>query len=130
MRSFMLNKLVRDKVFEAMQEESEQVVLRKLSDADYLHELARKLAEEASEFSVSSLDEALKELADVLEVVESLAVTLGADFDKLRAVQAERKAKRGGFEKRVFVERVGVADDSPWAEYYANEPDRFPEIKE
>ena len=130
MRSFMLRKLVRDKVFEDMQHMGQQMVFHELNDTDYVRELVAKLSEESGELSVSDRSEALKELADVLEVVESLAVALDADFDKVRAVQAERKAKRGGFEKRVFVERLDLADDDPWVDYYAKEPERFPEIKE
>lgn len=130
MRKFLLNKLVRDKILGEMQAMGQQVASKKLSDAEYLHELCRKLVEEASEFKPGDPKEAVKELADVLEVVEALAAEFGADFDKLRAVQAERKAKRGGFATRTYVESVTLADDDPWAAYYAKEPDRFKEVKE
>lgn len=130
MRKFLLNKLVRDKILGEMQGMGQRVVSKKLSDAAYLHELSRKLVEEASEFKPGDPKEALKELADILEVVEALAAEFGADFDKLRAVQAERKAKRGGFTDRTYVESVTLADDDPWAAYYAKEPERFKEVEE
>lgn len=130
MRSFLLNKLVRDRILGEMQATGQTVSFRRLSDADYLKELNRKLLEEANEFSTEDTKEALKELADVLEVVEALAAALDTDFDGLRAVQAERKAKRGGFADRIYIERVDLADGDPWAAYYAKEPDRFKEVKD
>lgn len=130
MRSFLLNKLVRDKIPEDMQQTGQKATVRKLDDKEFLQELARKLTEESKEFKPGKAEETLKELADVLEVIETLALQAGADFDKLRAVQAERRAKRGGFAERLFVERLDLADDDPWIDYYVGEPDRFPEVKE
>lgn len=129
MRSFLLNKLVRDKILGEMQAMGQQVTFKKLGDAEYLRELSRKLVEEANEFKPSDPEDALKELADVLEVVEALAAEFGADFDQLRAVQASRKAKRGGFVDRTYISRLDLADDDPWVAYYAKEPDRFKEVK-
>ncbi len=130
MRSFLLNKLVRDKILGEMQAMGQQVTFKKLNDAEYLRELSRKLVEEASEFKPDDPEDTLKELADVLEVVEALAAEFGADFDQLRAVQASRKVKRGGFKDRTYISRLDLADDDPWAKYYAKEPDRFKEVTE
>ncbi len=130
MRKFRLNKLVRDNITDEMIRDGQKPVTRTLNDAEYVRELVRKLREEAGELTADDVNEALKELADLLEVAEALAIALGADFDKLRKVQAERKAKRGGFAKRIYIERVDLTDDDPWVDYYAKEPARFPEVKE
>ncbi|HXR50462.1 MAG TPA: hypothetical protein VN778_05555, partial [Verrucomicrobiae bacterium] len=68
------------------------------------------------------------ELADLLEVIEQIGKELGKDFSTLRKLQQERHKKRGGFDKRIFVERLDLQEDDPWADYYAGEPDRFTEV--
>lgn len=113
-----------------MQLLGQKVTYRKLNDREYLAALAAKLQEEAGELKTDDKEEAIKELADVLEVIDTLVIILGTDIAKVRKVQAERKAKRGGFAKRLYVERLDLQDDDPWADYYAKEPERFKEIKE
>lgn len=127
MRSFLLNKLVRDNVFANMQELGQKITHRQLSDEEFLHELKRKLLEEADEFD-SADPKAAEELADLLEVIETAGQQLGQSFDELRTLQLDRRAKRGGFDQRIFVERLDLADDDPWADYYANDPTRFKEV--
>ncbi len=129
MRSFLLNKLVRDKILADMQALGQQVTYHKLGNEEYLHELSKKLVEEAKEFDTSNPEEALKELADVLEVVEALAKQYGADFDKLRTLQAERCQKRGAFADRTYIERLDIADEDPWADHYAKDPTKFPPVE-
>ncbi len=129
MRSFLLNKLVRDKIVADMQAMGQQAIFRKLDDAEFRQKLAEKLVEETAEFKASSPEKALKELADVLEVVEALAKEYGATPEQLRQIQAERRAKRGGFEQRLYVERLDLQDNDKWAAYYAANPIKFPEIK-
>ncbi len=130
MRTFVLNKLVRDKILPDMERLGHHVLYRRLSDEAYLKALAAKLVEEANEFKLDSTKEALKELADVLEVVEALAGELGSDFERLRSLQQERREKRGAFKDRIFVTQVSVPDGDTWADYYAAEPIKYPEIRE
>ncbi len=130
MRTFVLNKLVRDGILPDMERMRQQVVYRTLNDEAFLKALAAKLVEEAQEFSLESTQESLKELADVLEVVEALAGQLGSDFEQLRALQLKRRQKRGGFQDRTFIETVALAGNDKWAAYYAADPVKYPEIKE
>jgi predicted house-cleaning noncanonical NTP pyrophosphatase (MazG superfamily) len=128
MKSFLLNKLLRDKVFIDMKRIGQQVTYHKLTDEEFVSELSRKLLEEAKEFKVSNGKKALDELVDVLEVVEALAVALGEDFEALRTRQAARKANRGGFAERMYVERIDLDDDDPWVDYYSKDSEKFPQI--
>lgn len=130
MRVFQLDKLVRDGILPDMEAHGQKVLYRMLNDEAYLKELARKLVEEAKEFKLESNKESLKELADLLEVIEALAGELGSDFETLRKLQAERRQKRGGFKDRIFVEKVMLQDTDKWADYYAADPIKFPEVKE
>jgi predicted house-cleaning noncanonical NTP pyrophosphatase (MazG superfamily) len=110
-----------------MQELGQKVTYHKLTDDELLSELHRKLLEEAKEFDPNK-PQAVSELADIMEVVESLALQLGSSVDDLKMIQQDRRTNRGGFEAKIYVERLDLEDNDPWVEYYAQEPDRFPEV--
>jgi predicted house-cleaning noncanonical NTP pyrophosphatase (MazG superfamily) len=129
MRSFLLDKLVRDKVFTSMQELEQVITHRTLDNAEFLQELQRKLLEECNEFDPDDPKEAANELADLLEVIETIGREIGADFETLRTIQSERREMRGGFTGRIYVERIDLKDEDPWVSYYASEPERFTEVK-
>lgn len=128
MRRFYLEKLVKDKVFLNMQELKQKVTYRKLSDKEFLLALQAKLLEEAKEFDLHD-PKAANELADLLEVVEQIGVTIGKDFAELREIQRKRRNERGKFDKKIYIEYLELNDEDPWVKYYAAEPERFPERK-
>jgi predicted house-cleaning noncanonical NTP pyrophosphatase (MazG superfamily) len=49
----------------------------------------------------------VEELADILEVVFALGKVHGAGEEGLLAVKEQKRAERGGFEKRIYLENVG-----------------------
>lgn len=110
-----------------MQQLGQQITYRTLTDEEFLPELKKKLLEEAQEFDGADKD-ATAELADLLEVIEQAGKELGHDFESLRELQLARRAGRGAFNDRIFVERLDLADDDPWVTYYAAEPSRFSEL--
>ncbi len=63
----------------------------------------KKLHEEVSEFQESN---DVEELADILEVVEYLAIAKGASMDELLKIKEKKSLERGGFNKRIFLESV------------------------
>jgi predicted house-cleaning noncanonical NTP pyrophosphatase (MazG superfamily) len=128
MRSFWLNKLVKDKVFLSMQELGQRVTYRELTDKEFLPSLKEKILEEAKEFDPKD-PKAIDELSDLLEVIEQIGKALGKDFETLRKAQLKRREKRGSFDKKIYVEYLELGDDDPWIKYYSAEPDRFPERK-
>ena len=135
MRKFLLHKLVRDGIVPDMKAKGQQVVSRVLSDEEFLYAVAKKVQEEANEFDAEKPD--IKELADILEAAEStiqaakdLAAKAGILPDDLAAMQLKRREERGGFATHTYVESVTLADDDPWAAYYATDPERFTEVKE
>lgn len=127
-RTFLLDKLVRDKVFASMQELGQKITYHRLEDEEFLRKLQKKLLEEAKEFDPDDPN-ALDELADLLEVIEATGKQLGKDFKGLRKLQLARRKKRGGFENRIYIERLDLEDGDPWVKYYAKDPQRFPEKK-
>ncbi len=126
MRRFRLNKLVRDKILPNMLEMGQKADYKKLDDTEFLKALQAKLLEETNEIDVAD-PEVLNELADLLEVVETIAVQLGSSNEELRKVQRARRQKRGAFNDRIFVRTLTLEDDDSWVEYYAKDPKKFPE---
>ncbi len=104
------NKLVRDKIPQVIASNGKTCRTRILDEAEFLNQLNIKLREETEEYhQASSQAEALEELADMLEVIQSLAVAYGADADKLEAIRAKKAEERGGFGERVFLIDVNDA---------------------
>lgn len=81
-------------------------VTRTLSDNEYERALIEKLAEEQRELAQADTPQQLmEELADLQEVVNALARHVSSP-EHLEAIRAEKAAKRGGFEARIFLERA------------------------
>ena len=97
------NKLVRDLIPEIIRQNGKQCQTRILSDTAFQDALIKKLQEEVVEFANQP---SLEELADVLEVVYTLAESLGADQATVEEVRKQKAVERGGFQERVFLEWV------------------------
>lgn len=131
MKHFQFNKLVRDKIVDNMKENNQDPKgVRILEDKEYLKELKKKLIEEVEEFkAVSDKEKMVGELADVQEVIEYIKKVLkikDVDFEKY---QKKKVRKSGGFKKRIYLESVGIREDSKWIEYFQNNSDRYPPIE-
>ena len=63
--------------------------------------------EECNEFltAIESKDR-MEELADILEVISSLAKLENIKLEDVITMAKTKNIKRGGFEKRIFLERV------------------------
>lgn len=101
-------KLVRDKIPEIIAVKGEKAKVRTLTDEEFTRALAAKLVEEAREVGKATGDRAelAKEIGDVLEVIDVLVAHEGLNRHEIERVKAERKAKRGGFEKKIMLESV------------------------
>ena len=103
----IFNKLVRDKIPEIIKNNGEESVTRILADEEYKVELYKKLLEEVNEvISSKTSDETIEELADVLEILKSIAELNGKKLDDVLETANQKKLKRGGFEKRIFLEKT------------------------
>lgn len=101
------NKLVRDGIPNIIRSKGETPVVRTLGDAEYKKELDNKLFEEAKEVvGAENRADRLEELADVLEIVRAMANLEGSSLDEVVLLANEKSAKRGGFDDKVYLERV------------------------
>ena len=103
----IFNKLVRDRIPEIIRNSGKEPVVRILEGEEYTASLHQKLDEEVVEFH---RDRNAQELADILEVVLTLADDLGISREQLIETYEQKHAQRGGFSGRVFL--VSDTDDS------------------
>ncbi|WP_077618320.1 nucleoside triphosphate pyrophosphohydrolase [Bacillus sinesaloumensis] len=104
------NKLVRDKIPGIIKTTGKRFRTRKLSEQEYIIELRRKLLEEIAEYEEAGTDEqALEELADVMEVIKSLAEFHGSSIDEIERIREMKYVERGGFREKVFL--IDVSDE-------------------
>ena len=94
------NKLVRDLIPDIIRASGAECEVTVLSDEEYLKMIDKKLDEELAEYHK---DESIEELADLLEVIYAAAAARGYTVDELEAIRAEKKEKRGGFEKKILL---------------------------
>lgn len=104
------NKLVRDKIPHIITSSGKECKTRILDQEEYKQELRTKLREESEEYmSAASDQEALEELADMLEVIRALAEVHGANTAQLDKLRADKAEARGGFQERVYLIDVDEA---------------------
>lgn len=90
-----MNKLVRDRIPEIMKKQGKNPVIKKVTDAEYLTYLYKKLREEVDELIA---DETAEEVADVLEVLHAICVHKGYSPQHVDQLKVEKAKSRGGFE--------------------------------
>jgi predicted house-cleaning noncanonical NTP pyrophosphatase (MazG superfamily) len=127
-RTFRLNKLVRDKIVQSTEEQGGSAEHRVLEAEELRRALLNKLNEELVELMYGHEPD-LEKLADIGEVIEGIAVSLGKTVTELHAVQYDKRRKVGGFTTGVYVETVTLPEGNEWVDYYASNPIRFPEVK-
>lgn len=100
------NKLVRDNIPDIIRANGETPVTRILDDKEYKKALEEKLYEEYEEVISSEGSERCEELADLIEVIRSLAKLENRTLEDITTMADEKKAKCGGFDEKVFLEKV------------------------
>lgn len=132
MRVFKQNKLWRDKAVEIMeQSHGSKVHWRCLSDAEFDQQLRIKLLEESHEVATAKdRNELINELADIYEVIDSLAQVNQIFHDEIRAVQIKKLTERGGFSGKKFVTIAEHSAGSFGEKYCLADPEKYPEVFE
>jgi predicted house-cleaning noncanonical NTP pyrophosphatase (MazG superfamily) len=102
------SKLVRDNIPDIIENNGEKPITRTLGENEYKKELLKKLVEESNEAldAISDRSELIKELGDVQEVISAVINAFDLLSDDVNKLQIKRKEKRGGFEKRTFLDSV------------------------
>ena len=103
MSKFYHNKLIRDRIPHILEANKGKYEVRIMGKDEFKRELRKKLFEEAKEVIGAEKDGLLKELADILELIKSIAESESISFDLIEKKQRERRRDRGGFKKRLFL---------------------------
>lgn len=97
------NKLVRDNIPEIIKNKGETPCVSVLDDKNFNKQLRKKLKEEVREYL---MDEDIEELADIIEVIEALAIHKGSSLEKVFEIKENKAKKNGKFEKKLFLKKV------------------------
>ncbi|MBQ8642477.1 MAG: nucleoside triphosphate pyrophosphohydrolase [Clostridia bacterium] len=105
------HKLIRDRIPEIIRAKGQTCVTERLDDVSWRVMLTEKLTEECGEVLAAETDaDVLEELADVLEVVYTMAADRGCSAEALERIRQEKAEKRGRFTGRLLLTEV-VSDD-------------------
>lgn len=127
MKTFRLNKLVRDSELDWIEQNQGISQHRILNRAEKIMGLREKLEEETQELlEASSQDEKLAEFADVFEVLYDLAEALEIKKDDIEKKRQQKRERRGGFDQGIFIETVTYPEDSKMTMYLLSQPDKYP----
>lgn len=99
------NKLVRDKIPNIIEEKGETLVIRILDEENYKKELEKKLYEEYKEVIESIDDCRIEELADMLEVILSLANLENKNLNDIIEIADKKRKERGGLLKKFILKK-------------------------
>ncbi len=100
------NKLVRDNIPNIIKGNGGEPYTRILNDQEYKEELEKKLNEEYQEVLSATGKDRVEELADMLEIISSLAALENSSLEEVIKVAQEKAQKRGAFKDKIYLEKV------------------------
>jgi predicted house-cleaning noncanonical NTP pyrophosphatase (MazG superfamily) len=102
-KKYYHRKLVRDRIPEIIESAGDSYKARTLNLREYRKLLRKKLVEEAKELENARRDELTNELADVLQLVKSIAEFEGITLKSIEAKRRKKEKRVGVFKKRIFL---------------------------
>ena len=122
MKKYQFNKLIRSKLPERMSIEGVKVFGRHLNGEEFTRELKNKLVEEAIEGrDTDSRDNLIRELADIMEVIESINLAHNITKEEVEKERIIKREVNGHFLPANFVDYIEVpADNQRVIEYLEN----------
>jgi len=102
-KRFYHKKLIRDKIPEFIKATNDDFETRVMDDLEFEAELKKKLVEESKEVLAAPKEELMNELADVLQLIKSIATHYQMKFRDVEKYQKDKKKKRGAFAKKLFL---------------------------
>ncbi|WP_078592443.1 nucleoside triphosphate pyrophosphohydrolase [Evansella clarkii] len=104
------NKLVRDRIPEIIEKNGAECDVRRLETGEFETEAKKKLQEELEEYlEAGNAEQALEELADLLELIYCLSEHHGYSREELESLREDKAERRGSFYEKWFL--VKVRDD-------------------
>lgn len=97
------DKLVRDKIPNIIENNNKHSKTYIADQEEYKVRLLAKLVEEAKELQE---DPCIEELADIMEVIESIKLSFNFSDQSIRSTKDAKKEARGGFKDKIILEYV------------------------
>lgn len=117
-KSFKMNKLIRDQIPDQMLAKGIVMHNRVVDKEEFIQKLKDKLLEECQEVIQShTSEELLEELADVLEVIHALSSALDLPIEQIEQKRLEKRKQKGGFEGKIFNHHVDIDEENPSITY-------------
>lgn len=105
MKKIWYNKLVRDRIPQKIHKVGSECKTSTLPKQVFFNELLKKVGEEASALpKAKSKKDIIKELADILDVIEEIKKFKRITPGEIQKAQNEAMKIKGGFKKRLFLE--------------------------
>jgi predicted house-cleaning noncanonical NTP pyrophosphatase (MazG superfamily) len=103
------DKLVRDKIPEKIKNGGELITIKKLSSDELFEQLRIKLVEEAFEvLEAENANDLIQELADVLEVIESIISKKKIQEKSVTIAKTRKREKIGGFDDGILLRKTAL----------------------
>src|SRR3989338_5460680 len=120
MRRFMFNKLARNKSVKNFEKKGVVCKIKRLTDnEEFLEALTKKIVEELEEVFESQSQEVFDTFKKLLHITQK----------EVDAARVTKKAERGDFEERLYVEYADIPESvTDEIEYFESQPDRYPEV--
>ncbi|MFZ3588916.1 phosphoribosyl-ATP pyrophosphohydrolase [Bacillus sp. DJP31] len=100
----LYNKLVRDLIPDVIDRAGKTYSTRILEDEEYILELKKKSFEELEEYmKTTNTEEAMEELADLLEIIHALAECHDTSFKEIEVIRKQKAITKGAFKNKVFL---------------------------
>lgn len=104
MKKIYYNKLIRDRIPQAIEESNGSYETKELSNNNFKKELLKKVGEEASALpALKNKAEIMKELADVIDVIEEIKKEFNITEKEIKIARQKAFNKKGGFSKKLFL---------------------------
>jgi len=97
------NKLIRDKIPEIIKQKGKIPIIHSADEDEYWKKLKEKLLEEVNEYLENPIKE---ELADILEVIETICEFKKIDKKELESIKKKKAEERGGFKDKIILDEV------------------------
>lgn len=115
------NKIVRDKMVDIYEHDVENKIsahdykVRYMTPEETLDKLKDKLLEEAQEvfeaYGKEDKTDLKEEMADVIEVIDAMLYHNKISLEEVLAIRDAKRARKGGFEKGIFLEYIDYFDE-------------------
>ncbi|HLD26390.1 MAG TPA: nucleoside triphosphate pyrophosphohydrolase [Patescibacteria group bacterium] len=98
-----MNKLVRDNIPDIIKKSGKTGIIHIADSEEYLQKIYEKLQEETKEFLK---ERKIEELADLLELIYTIAKIKNISKEKLEQIRLQKKEVKGGFDKKYILNRM------------------------